>query len=129
MPSPELTRREPERETRGMVLMLHGGAKAGLNPVGNRSASFRRASSMRDALEPKVLAEGLSLWLLRFGVRGWNAEVGTEPSLCRTPAGPWTGPRRSTTGFPWSCSDTPWALAPPYTSRATAAGTGSPRRG
>ena len=80
MPSPGLDRRDPAGDPRGIVLMLHGGAKTGLNEVGGRSASFRRTSAMRTVLEKRVLAEGLSLWLLRFGVRGWNAGVGAEPS-------------------------------------------------
>lgn len=80
MPLPELTRREPAPQTRGIVLMLHGGAKAGSKPVGGRSASLRRTTAMRDVLEPRVLGEGMSLWLLRFGVRGWNAGVGPQPS-------------------------------------------------
>jgi predicted esterase len=80
MPSPHLTRRDPVGPTRGIVLMLHGGAKTGLNPVGGRSASLRRTTAMRDALEPRVLGQGLSVWLLRFGVRGWNADGGAEPS-------------------------------------------------
>ena len=80
MPSPALTRRDPVGEPRGIVLMLHGGAKAGLKPVSGRSASLRRTTAMRDVLEPRVLGEGLSLWLLRFGVRGWNAGIGDEPS-------------------------------------------------
>lgn len=81
MPSPGLIRRDPaSRQPRGIVLMLHGGAKTGLKPVGDRSASFRRTTSMRDVLEPRVLSEGMSLWLLRFAVRGWNAGVGPEPS-------------------------------------------------
>ncbi len=80
MPSPRLTRSEPVRATRGIVLMLHGGAKTGLRPVGGRSASLRRTTAMRDVLEPRVLEQGLSLWLLRFGVRGWNEGNGPEPS-------------------------------------------------
>lgn len=80
MPSPQLFRRDPGEVTRGIVLMLHGGAKTGLRPVGARSASLRRTTVMRDVLAPRVLAEGLSLWLLRFGVRGWNEGVGPEPS-------------------------------------------------
>jgi len=79
MPAPQLTRRDPVRTTRGIVLMLHGGAKTGLKPVGGRSASLRRTTAMRNALEPRVLEQGLSLWLLRFGVRGWNAGNGPEP--------------------------------------------------
>jgi predicted esterase len=80
MPSPGLDRRDPAGRPRAVVLMLHGGAKAGLNEVGGRSASFRRTSAMRNALEKPMLEQGLSLWLLRFGVRGWNAGVGPEPS-------------------------------------------------
>jgi predicted esterase len=80
MPSPGLDRRDPAGSPRAIVLMLHGGAKAGLDPVDGRSASFRRTTAMRNALEKKVLDEGLSLWLLRFGVRGWNAGAGREPS-------------------------------------------------
>src|ERR1700750_725804 len=80
MPSPALERRDPAAGPRGIVLMLHGGAKTGLDAVGARSASYRRTTAMRNALSKRVLDEGLSLWLLRFGVRGWNAGVGPEPS-------------------------------------------------
>jgi pimeloyl-ACP methyl ester carboxylesterase len=80
MPSPGLDRRDPVGRPRAVVLMLHGGAKTGLNEVGGRSASFRRTSAMRNALQEPMLEQGLSLWLLRFGVRGWNAGTGPEPS-------------------------------------------------
>jgi pimeloyl-ACP methyl ester carboxylesterase len=80
MPSPQLFRRDPTGVTRGIVLMLHGGAKAGLRPVGLRSASLRRTTVMRDVLAPRVLGAGHALWLLRFGVRGWNEGAGPEPS-------------------------------------------------
>jgi pimeloyl-ACP methyl ester carboxylesterase len=80
MPSPGLDRRDPSAAPRGIVLMLHGGASRGVDPVGPRSASFWRTSAMRNAIEKKVLDQGLSLWLLRFGVRGWNAGLGAEPS-------------------------------------------------
>ena len=60
--------------------MLHGGAKAGLKPVGARSASLRRTTAMRNAIERELLDAGTALWLLRFGVRGWNAGLGPEPS-------------------------------------------------
>jgi pimeloyl-ACP methyl ester carboxylesterase len=60
--------------------MLHGGAKTGLEPVGARSASLWRTTAMRNAIARDLLDEGLSLWLLRFGVRGWNAGHGAEPS-------------------------------------------------
>jgi predicted esterase len=63
-----------------VVLMLHGGAKNGFDPVGARSASWRRTSVMRNALDGPLLGEGVAVWLLRFAVRGWNAGHGPEPS-------------------------------------------------
>ena len=80
MPAPGLSRSDPDTAPRAIVLMLHGGAQSGLDPVGPRSASFRRTAAMRTALETRMLEHGLSLWLLRFGVRGWNLGVGPEPS-------------------------------------------------
>src|SRR5436190_18344837 len=80
MPSPALERRDPAGPPRGLVLMLHGGASKGLDPVGPRSASLRRTSAMRNALRSRVLDRELSLWLLRYGVRGWNDGFAPEPS-------------------------------------------------
>jgi predicted esterase len=80
MPSPGLERRDPVAGTRGIVLMLHGGAKTGFNEVGSRSASLRRTTAMRDALEPRLLEQGIAVWLLRYAVRGWNAGSGPAPS-------------------------------------------------
>lgn len=80
MPAPGLDRREPDGESRGVVLMLHGGAKTGSDEVGRRSASLRRTTAMRNALSARLAREGLSLWLLRFSVRGWNRGLGPEPS-------------------------------------------------
>lgn len=60
--------------------MLHGGAQHGLKPVDGRSASLRRTTAMRDILEPRLLGEGLSVWLLSYGVRGWNAGAGVQPA-------------------------------------------------
>jgi predicted esterase len=80
MPEPGLRRSEPEGAPRGVVLMLHGGAKTGEEPVGGRSGSYWRTNRMRAAIEPRIHAEGLSLWLLRFSVRGWNLGLGPEPS-------------------------------------------------
>ena len=80
MPTPELFRSEPHGASRGVVLMLHGGAKTGLEPVERRSASFWRTSRMRDSIESRIHEAGLSLWLLRFGVRGWNLGAADEPS-------------------------------------------------
>ena len=87
MPSPGLERSEPVAPTRGVVVMLHGGAKTGLDEVGSRSASLRRTTAMRNTLERGFLEQGLALWLLRYGVRGWNAGACPEPSP--VPDGRW----------------------------------------
>lgn len=65
---------------RAVVLMLHGGAQRGLDPVGPRSASRWRSEVMRRALEPRLREAGVALHLLRYSVRGWNAGVAAEPS-------------------------------------------------
>jgi len=80
VPTPELFRSEPDNASRGVVLMLHGGAKTGTEPVADGSASFWRTSRMRDSIRPRIHRAGLSLWLLRFAVRGWNLGVADEPS-------------------------------------------------
>ena len=49
----------------------------GTQPVTGKSLSLRRTTAMRDVLAPHVLSEGFAVWLLRFGVRGWNA--GSQP--------------------------------------------------
>jgi pimeloyl-ACP methyl ester carboxylesterase len=79
-PAPGLLRSEPEGPSRGVVLMLHGGAKVGEREVGGRSASYRRAEVMRRVIGPQIHDAGFSLWLLRFSVRGWNLGLGPEPS-------------------------------------------------
>ena len=60
--------------------MLHGGAKTGTETVADGSASFWRTSRMRDSIQERIHEAGLSLWLLRFGIRGWNLGVADEPS-------------------------------------------------
>ena len=128
MPTPALMRRDPSGDTRGIVLMLHGGAKTGTNPVTGRSLSLRRTTAMADTLAPHVLGEGLSVWLLRFGVRGWNAGPGMErasPPPSRTPGGHSTRLPRSTRECRSSCSATRWARGPPYTSPTTRASSAS----
>jgi predicted esterase len=80
MPEPGLHRSEPRGASRGVVLMLHGGTANSQEPVGSRSASYWRTNLMRTAIAPRIHAAGLSLWLLRYGVRGWNAGLGAEPS-------------------------------------------------
>lgn len=79
MPAPTLTRHSPQ-DPRGVVLMLHGGRANGLDPVDDGSASWRRSRWMMAHLDGRVQRAGVALWLLRYGVRGWNAGAGAEPS-------------------------------------------------
>lgn len=83
MPAPSLTRRDVDTETgsepAGLVLMLHGGKADGLDEVDERSASWRRSRWMMDQIAGRLNRSGASVWLLRYGLRGWNA---------RSPSGP-----------------------------------------
>jgi predicted esterase len=77
---PSLTRRETRGTPRGVVLMLHGGRADGHTPVDDRSASWRRSRWMMTQIGDRANRSGLAVWLLRYGVRGWNARTGTTPS-------------------------------------------------
>ena len=52
--------------------MLHGGTQASTQPVDHRSASWRRFATMQRTITPRAHAAGVSTWLLRYTVRGWN---------------------------------------------------------
>lgn len=63
-----------------LVLMLHGGAERGENPVDARSLAYRRTRAMFAALAPQFAEAGVGTALLRFGVKGWNAGRDRTPS-------------------------------------------------
>jgi predicted esterase len=79
MHAPSLTRRTPE-DPQAVVLMLHGGKARGLDPVDERSASWRRSRWMMSHIAGRANRAGVAVWLLRYGVRGWNAGGGADPS-------------------------------------------------
>jgi len=80
-PSPSLTRRDVAGSSpRGVVLMLHGGKAAGLTAVDERSASWRRSRAMMDQIGGRLNRAGASVWLLRYGLRGWNDRSPLGPS-------------------------------------------------
>lgn len=64
---------------RGVVLMLHGGAEHGFDPVTRESLSLRRTLWMFNTLKRRFARDGIAVAVLRFGVRGWNAEL-EQPS-------------------------------------------------
>jgi predicted esterase len=80
MSAPSLTRHDGPHPARGLVLMLHGGRADGLDEVEETSASFRRSRWMMRTVAPRLGRDGVAVWLLRYGVRGWNAGPGDVPS-------------------------------------------------
>lgn len=83
MSTPHLTRGRAPRELRGLrglVLMLHGGAENGHDPVGARSGPWLRSRLMMLQTERDLRRAGLTTWLLRFQVRGWNHGHAEFPS-------------------------------------------------
>jgi predicted esterase len=79
-PAPSLTRRDVDGRPSGLVLMLHGGKADGLTAVDDSSASWRRANWMMQHVAGRMNRAGASVWLLRYGLRGWNERVGPTPS-------------------------------------------------
>lgn len=70
----------PSRPT-AQVLMLHGGAQRGLQPVDGRSLALRRTRAMSSVIAPRLAAAGVVVSVLRFSVKGWQAQPGsTTPS-------------------------------------------------
>lgn len=65
----------PDRP-RGVVLMLHGGAQHSHRRVDGRSLSLRRMQLMYATIQSRVADAGCALGLLRFTVKGWNADLG-----------------------------------------------------
>ena len=80
MPAPSLTRRDVTGRLEGLVMMLHGGKADGLSEVDDGSASWRRSRWMMDHASGRLNRAGASVWLLRYGVRGWNERVASPPS-------------------------------------------------
>ena len=79
-PTASLSRADAGGRPDGLVLMLHGGRASGLTSVDDRSASWRRSRWMMGQVASRLNRGGASVWLLRHGVRGWNAGSGDEPS-------------------------------------------------
>jgi predicted esterase len=79
-PGPSLTHRDVDGRPSGLVLMLHGGKADGLTPVDDSSASWRRSRWMMDHIGGRLNRAGTSVWLLRYGLRGWNDRSPGGPS-------------------------------------------------
>ena len=79
MTAPSLTRHDVE-DPRALILMLHGGKADGHAPVDERSASWRRSRWMMTHITGRASRAGVGVWLLRYGLRGWNAGATSGPS-------------------------------------------------
>lgn len=76
---PSLTRHDVP-DPRALILMLHGGRADGHAPVDERSASWRRSHWMMRHITGRAHRAGVGIWLLRYGVGGWNEKTRTVPS-------------------------------------------------
>ncbi|MGD9960916.1 alpha/beta hydrolase [Nocardioides sp.] len=82
MPEPALTKYDatgPADRPEAVILMLHGGKDRSRQPVTGRSASWRRSLAMQRAIAGPANAVGVSVWLLRYGIRGWNDPAHPSP--------------------------------------------------
>ena len=70
--APHLTRGRAPRRPRGLVLMLHGGAEHGVDPIGARSAPWLRSRLMMAQVQGDLSRADLAVWLLRYRYKGWN---------------------------------------------------------
>jgi alpha-beta hydrolase superfamily lysophospholipase len=78
--TPQLTRFDPTTPPRAAILMLHGGKARSTEPVTGRSLSWRRSLVMQQSIARSALDRGVSVWLLRYAVAGWNAEAPGGPT-------------------------------------------------
>ncbi|MGV3563018.1 MAG: alpha/beta hydrolase [Nocardioides sp.] len=74
MSTPSLTRLDPPEAPRVVTLVLHGGTQHSTDPVGGRSASWRRMAAMQRRITPRLHEAGIASWLLRYRARGWNGQ-------------------------------------------------------
>jgi len=72
VPEPQLTTYDSPGRARALVLMLHGGKQRSQQVVTGRSASWRRCLVMQRSIARQAQDAGVSTWLLRYGVLGWN---------------------------------------------------------
>ncbi len=72
---PSLTRSAASSSPRGLVLLLHGGADKGTDPIDESSLSFRRSRWMMAETQHRFHESGVDVWLLRYAVKGWNGHL------------------------------------------------------
>lgn len=73
---PSLTRSDAPTRPRALVLMLHGGKETSTKIVDGHSMSWLRSLAMQRSISPRAHAAGVSTWLLKYRLRGWNGGSG-----------------------------------------------------
>ncbi len=68
---------------RGALLLLHGGQETSTERVTGSSAAWLRMAVLHRDLGRRLGPRGVAVWLLRYGVRGWNERRGAEPDPVR----------------------------------------------
>jgi predicted esterase len=74
--NPALTRYDASVRPSGVILMLHGGKDRSTDTVHARNLSWRRSAWMQRQIVPTAREADVSVWLLRFDIRGWNGGAG-----------------------------------------------------
>ncbi|WGL52567.1 alpha/beta fold hydrolase [Nocardioides sp. BP30] len=78
--APTFTDVRVPRDARAIVLLLHGGAVHGTQPVDGRNLSWQRARWLLRDVTPRLRRDRIGGVLLRYRVKGWNAAPGGEPA-------------------------------------------------
>lgn len=81
MGAPSITRVDADGRARALILMLHGGTQHSQAPVHDGNLSWHRARALQRALARQVADQGVAVWLLRYGQRGWNDALRPSPVL------------------------------------------------
>jgi pimeloyl-ACP methyl ester carboxylesterase len=76
---PSISRAGAKGRVRAVVLTLHGGTQHSPDPVHGSNLSYRRGRALQQALARRLADQGVAVWLLRYGQRGWNDPSAPAP--------------------------------------------------
>ena len=79
MGGPSISRAGADNNARAVILTLHGGTQHSRAPVHDGNLSWRRARALQHAIARRVADQGVAVWLLRYGQRGWNDVASPSP--------------------------------------------------
>lgn len=79
MPNYRLHKTSSTADTRGILLLLHGGPEKGTDPVNTTRGGFVEIEHLRNRVGSRVAQTGVATWSLQNGVTGWNDEQAPAP--------------------------------------------------